>query len=213
MSALPRADCRAWTTYSGSGKWVCFTGQPRTMLEYKGQGSKVPLYLGFRPADGLFVELEGWTPAYRIDSVGCSLTRCTPPCRSERAVVISIAPLQGRLILSIAVSTVTGRFMLKPDPTTRNYILYLLVPGFASSRGWRGRELGSMVNIIQLIIIQGCSNFCFIVIFTALLNCWLILTSCCKTRWKMLVFDRSSIFPLILVFLSCSPLYSLPHIH
>src|ERR1043165_7579925 len=32
--------------YSGSGKWVCFTGQPHTILEYKGQGSKVPLYLG-----------------------------------------------------------------------------------------------------------------------------------------------------------------------
>src|SRR3954470_8578050 len=45
-SALPRADCWAWTTYYGSGKWVCFTGQPRTAQEYKGQGSKVPLYLG-----------------------------------------------------------------------------------------------------------------------------------------------------------------------
>src|ERR1043165_6040562 len=32
--------------YSGSGRWVCFTGQPRTAQEYKGQGSKVPLYLG-----------------------------------------------------------------------------------------------------------------------------------------------------------------------
>src|SRR3954467_10691773 len=32
--------------YSSSGRWVCFTGQPRTVLEYKGQGSKVPLYLG-----------------------------------------------------------------------------------------------------------------------------------------------------------------------
>ena len=32
------------------------------------------------------------------------------------------------------------------------------------------------------------------------MNCWLILTSCCKTRRKMLVFDRPSIFPLILVF-------------
>src|SRR4051812_47809173 len=37
---------RVWTAYSGSGGWVCFTGQPRTMQEYKGQGSKVPLYLG-----------------------------------------------------------------------------------------------------------------------------------------------------------------------
>src|SRR3954462_14758966 len=45
-SSLPRADCRACTAYSGSGKWVFFTGQPRTAQEYKGQGSKVPLYLG-----------------------------------------------------------------------------------------------------------------------------------------------------------------------
>ena len=37
---------RDWTAYSGSGRWVCFTGQPRTAQEYKGQGSKVPLYLG-----------------------------------------------------------------------------------------------------------------------------------------------------------------------
>src|SRR3954469_15995319 len=27
------------------------------------------------------------------------------------------------------------------------------------------------------------------------INCWLILTSCCKTRRNMLVFDRPSIFP------------------
>src|SRR3954464_12573619 len=32
--------------YSGSWRWVCFTGQPRTAQEYKGQGSKVLLYLG-----------------------------------------------------------------------------------------------------------------------------------------------------------------------
>src|SRR3954468_1935517 len=109
--------------------------------------------LRIRPADGLFVELEGWTPAYRIVSVGCSLTRCTPPGRSERAVVIISAPLQGRLILSIVVSTVTGHFMLKPDPTTRNYILYLLVPSFASSRGCRGRELGGMIiNVYNLLL-------------------------------------------------------------
>src|ERR1044071_6064738 len=83
-----------------------------------------------RPADGLSVKLEGWTPAYRIASVGCSLTRCTSPWRSERADVIISAPLQGRLILSIAMSTVTGHFMLKPDLTTTNYILYLLVSSF-----------------------------------------------------------------------------------
>src|SRR3954468_24694172 len=37
---------RDWTAYSDSGRWVCLTGQPRTAHEYKGQGSKVPLYLG-----------------------------------------------------------------------------------------------------------------------------------------------------------------------
>src|SRR3954467_3907564 len=108
--------------------------------------------LRIRPADGLFVELEGWTPAYRIASVGCSLTRSTPPGRSEHAVVIISAPLQGRLILSIAVSMVTGRFMLKPDPTTTNYILYLLVPSFASSRGCQGRELRSRINVYNLLL-------------------------------------------------------------
>src|SRR3954470_16659226 len=70
---------------SGSGRWVCFTGKPRTVQEYKGRGSKVPLCLGFRPEDGLSVELEGWTATYWIASVGHSLTRCTPPWRSERA--------------------------------------------------------------------------------------------------------------------------------
>src|SRR3954465_10084311 len=53
---------------------------------------------------------------------------------------------------------------------------------------------------IQLTIIHCCSNFCYLVTFTALLNCWLILTPCCKTRRKMLGFDRPRIFPLILVF-------------
>ena len=102
--------------------------------------------------DGLSVELKGRTPAYRIDSVGCSLTRCTPPWRSERPDLIISAPLQGRLILSIAVSTVTGRFMLKPDPTTTNYIIYLLVPSFASSRGCQGTKLGGMINVYNLLL-------------------------------------------------------------
>src|SRR4051812_35046570 len=45
---------------------------------------------------------------------------------------------------------------------------------------------------------------------SVIINCWLILTSCYKTPRKMLVFDRPSIFPLTLVLLPCSPLYSLP---
>ena len=58
----------------------------------------------------------------------------------------------GKIDLSIVVSTVTGRFMLKPDPTTTNYILYLLVPIFASSRGCRGRELRAMINVYHLLL-------------------------------------------------------------
>src|ERR1044071_8084163 len=120
--AVPRADYQDWRTRMSlcwDGR-VCFTGQSRTVQEYNGQGSKVPLYLGFRPADGLSVELEGWTLAYRIDSVGGARARCTPLWRSERVDVIISALLQEILILSIAVYMVTGRFMLKPDPTTTN---------------------------------------------------------------------------------------------
>src|SRR4051812_46839151 len=45
-----------------------------------------------------------------------------------------------------------GHFMLKPDPTTRHYILYLLVPSFSSSRGCLGRELGGMINVYNLLL-------------------------------------------------------------
>ena len=55
-SAVPRATSRDWTAYSCNGGWVCFSGQSRTAQEYKGRGSKVPMYLGFRPADGLSAE-------------------------------------------------------------------------------------------------------------------------------------------------------------
>src|SRR3954465_1440203 len=75
----------------------------------------------------------------------------------------------GKINLSIVVSTVTGRFMLKPDPTSTNYILYLLVPSFASSRGCQGRELGGMINMyttyyytmLQQLLLH-CYLYCFI---------------------------------------------------
>src|SRR3954463_7584369 len=93
-STLPRADCRAWTAYSGSGRWVRFTVQPRTVQEYKGRGSKVPLCLGFRPADGLSVELEGWTVAYRIASWAFpNKVYVTLEIRACRVTVVQ--PLQG----------------------------------------------------------------------------------------------------------------------
>src|SRR3954468_16277545 len=64
--------------------------------------------------------------------------------------------------------------------------------------GSQGRDLGGIYNcyLIQLIIIQCCSNFCCIVITFMLLNYWLILFLCFKTRRKMLVFDRPSFLPL-----------------
>ena len=47
--------------------------------------------------------------------------------------------------------------------------------------------------MLQQLLLHCYFHFCYI-------NCWLILTSCCKTRRKMLVFDRPSILPLTLVF-------------
>src|SRR3954469_7630596 len=117
---------------------------------------------------------EGWASLCWIASVGCSLPsvvvshQCTPA---------------GKIDLSIAVSTVTGRFMLKPDPTTTNYILYLLVTSFASSLGCRGRELGGIVNDYYnlLLYIVAATSASFLLSFHADINCWLILISCCKT--------------------------------
>src|ERR1043165_8223084 len=75
----------------------------------------------------------------------------------------------GKINLSIGVSMVTGRFMLKPDPTTTNYILYFLAPSFASSRGCRGKKLGGMINMyttyyytmLQQLLLH-CYLYCFI---------------------------------------------------
>src|ERR1043165_4090434 len=69
----------------------------------------------------------------------------------------------GKIIYSN--SRVHGNRTLYADARSYHYKLYiyLLVPSFASSRGCRGRELGGMVNYIQLTIIQCCSNFYCIV--------------------------------------------------
>src|SRR3954466_8579968 len=102
--------------------------------------------------------------------------------------------------------------MLKPDPTATNYILILVGSEFSSSRGCRGRKLGGIVNDYYnlLLYIVAATSASVLLSFHVDINCWLILTSCCKTRRKMLVFDRPSIFPLPLYFLSCSPPYSIP---
>ena len=62
------------------------------------------------------------------------------------------ATLQGRYSIRIAVSTVTGRFILKPDPTTTNYIFILVGSGFSSLQECRGSDLGSMVNYYNLLL-------------------------------------------------------------
>ena len=63
----------------------------------------------------------------------------------------SAAPA-GMKSIRIAVSTVTGRFMLKPDPTTTRYIFIFVGSGFSSSQGCRGRDLGGMVNLYNLLL-------------------------------------------------------------
>ena len=87
--------------------------------------------------------------------------------------------------------------MLKPDPTTTNYILYLLVYSFVSSRGCRGRKLGGIVYCYYNVLLYNvaATSAALLLSFMLILNCWLILTSCCKTRRKMLVFDRPSVVP------------------
>src|ERR1043165_8527081 len=90
------------------------------------------------------------------------------------------------------MSTVTGLFMLKPDLTTINYIFILVGFEFSSSRGCGGRELGGMINIYNLLLYNAAATSAALLPLLLYMNCWLILTSCCKTRRKMLVFDRIS---------------------
>ena len=127
----------------------------------------------------------------------CSFT-LVHPCREDQSI-------------RIVVSTVTGHFMLKPGPTTTKYIFILDGFEFSSSRGCRGRKLGGMFNCYyNLLLYNAAATSAALLFQLCYINYWMILNSCFKTRRKMLVFDRPSIFPLILVFLSCSPLYSLP---
>src|SRR3954467_15007646 len=104
--------------------------------------------------------------------------------------------------------------MLKPDPTTTNYILYLLVPSFASSLGCRGRELGGMINMyttyyytmLQQLLLH-CYLYCFIELLVVFFS------HAARHRRKMLVFDRPSIFHLILVFSILQSTIQPPHFH
>src|SRR4051812_3905992 len=100
--------------------------------------------------------------------------------------------------------------MLKPDHITRNYSIKLLVPSCLPRGGCRGRDSEALIIVTTYYytLLQQLLLHCYFI--HADISCWLFLTSCCKTRRKLLVFDRPSIFPLTLVLLSCSTLYSLP---
>src|SRR3954465_13303551 len=81
--------------------------------------------------------------------------------------------------------------MLKPD----HIIIKLLVLSFASSRGCRGRELGSIDDYYNLLLYIVAATSASLLFHSCYIKCWLILPPCCKTRRKMLVFDRPSIIP------------------
>src|SRR3954463_4652013 len=84
-------------------------------------------------------------------------------------------------------SRVHGNKTLYAEGRSYHYKLYLILVGsefcFLAGMSREGTRRHDYY-CIQLTIIQCCSNFCFIVTFTALLNYWLILTSCCKTSPK-----------------------------
>src|SRR4051812_43095298 len=67
-----------------------------------------------------------------------------------------------------------------------------------------------MINIYNLLLYNVAATSAALLLYCFILNRWMFLISCCKTRRKMLVFDRLNLFPLTLVLLSCSPLYNLP---
>src|ERR1043165_1543758 len=115
--AVPRADCREVCVLFARARLsyldLLALLRPAThRTEYVGVRVQSPAYSGFRPTEGLSAEFERWAMLCRIASLGCILTRCTPPWRSERVVSHQCTPA-GKIDLSIAVSTVTGRFMLK----------------------------------------------------------------------------------------------------
>src|SRR4051812_11252186 len=84
----------------------------------------------------------------------------------------------------------------------------MVVFGLASSQGSRGGDLGGIVIYYNLLLFNAAATSAALILYV-LYNLLAILVLCFKTRVKMLVFDRPSTFPLTLVLLSNSPLYSL----
>ena len=89
------------------------------MQEYKGRGSKVPAYLGFRPADGLSVESRMvYGVSYFLGRTCLDKVYETQGFERFRDQLCTPA---GSKSIRIAVSKATGRSML--DPILYNYKL------------------------------------------------------------------------------------------
>src|SRR3954463_6538413 len=98
--------------------------------------------------------------------------------------------------------------MLKMDLITTNYYYENVVSGLASSQGSRGGDLGGIVIYYNLLLFNAAATSAALILYV-LYKLLADLILCFKNRVKMLVFDRPSTFPLTLVLLSNSPLYSL----
>ena len=76
--------------------------------------------------------------------------------------------------------------MLKPDPTTRNYYYKLLIPSLLPRREVEGviSEALLIMNY-NLLLYNAASTSAALLLHFCYINCWPILTSCCKTRRKI----------------------------
>src|SRR3954470_1565207 len=86
--------------------------------------------------------------------------------------------------------------MLKPDHTTRTITIKLLVPSLLPRRDVEGEFSEALLIVITTYyytMLQQLLLHCYYIYVD--INCWPILLSCCKTRRKVLVFDRTSSFP------------------
>src|SRR4051812_29640777 len=101
--------------------------------------------------------------------------------------------------------------MLKPKPTTTNYIFILVGSGFSSSRGCRGRDLRGMVNYYNLLLYNVAATSAALLLY-ALYELLVVMFLCCKTRRKMLSSIGLASHPYS-DFLPLSPLYIASHFH
>src|ERR1041385_7406669 len=107
--------------------------------------------MGYEVSDSLGGAFPNKVPA-TLEIRACSVTQ-VHPCRE--------------VDLSIAVSTVTGRFMLKLDLTTRTIIIKLYGSGFSSSRGCRGGELGGIVNYYNFLLYNAAATSAALLLYAS----------------------------------------------